>query len=145
VADFWQSRRRLGTRHRCTDFPNGTSWNGSNTSSGWLWGAGIEYGFKDHWTIKIEYDYLALQNWTAPTVLLADVGRNVQMIKAGINYKFEAGLAGRAPKAGAKEASTGDLATKSQNPIADMVSVPFQNNANFKQWSIPPDAEYSQH
>jgi opacity protein-like surface antigen len=112
-------------------FPNRTSWNGSNTSSGWLWGAGIEYGFKAHWTIKIEYDYLALKSWAAPTVMLADVSRNTQMIKAGINYKFLSGLADKPSASGGKEISTGDLATKSQNPIADLVSVPFQNNTTF--------------
>jgi opacity protein-like surface antigen len=118
------------------NFPNGTKWNGSNTSGGWLWGAGIEYGFKDHWTIKIEYDYLALQSWAASTVMLTDLDRNVQMIKAGINYKFESGLADKPSEPGAKEASTGDLAAKSQNPIADLVSVPFQNNTNFNNGSF---------
>ena len=29
------------------------------------------------------------------------------------------------------EASTSDLAKAAQNPIADMISVPFQNNFNF--------------
>ena len=32
----------------------GVSWSGSNTSSGWLVGAGVEYGFKSHWTIRLE-------------------------------------------------------------------------------------------
>ena len=36
----------------------GTVWNGSSTSSGLLVGGGIEYGFKPHWTVKLEYDYL---------------------------------------------------------------------------------------
>ncbi|MFL5184871.1 MAG: hypothetical protein ACJ8BH_05675, partial [Microvirga sp.] len=31
----------------------------------------------------------------------------------------------------AHEASTSDLAKAAQNPIADMISVPFQNNFNF--------------
>jgi hypothetical protein len=55
------------------------------------------------------------------------------MIKAGINYKFESGLPEGGSTSGtkAKEPSTGDLATASQNPIADLVSVPFQNNTNF--------------
>src|ERR1019366_6630549 len=44
------------------------SWNGSSTNSGWLLGGGIEYGFKPHWTVKLEYDYLALSNWASATV-----------------------------------------------------------------------------
>jgi opacity protein-like surface antigen len=114
------------------NFPNGTSWNGSNTRGGWLWGAGIEYGFKSHWTIKIEYDYLALQSWTTPTVPLATLGRDVQMIKAGVNYKFEGGPTLGEPASGGKAQEVGDLAAKSQNPIADLVSVPFQNSTNFR-------------
>ena len=57
------------------------------------------------------------------------------MIKAGINYKFESGLPPRAepsragrPGAPAKDE---DLQKASQNPIADLVSVPFQSNTNF--------------
>lgn len=115
------------------NFPNGTIWNGSSTRGGFLWGAGLEYGFKSHWTIKVEYDYLALQSWTAPTVPSASLGRDVQMIKFGVNYKFERGLIDEASSRGAKpkEHSSEDLATASQNPIANLVSVPFQNNTTF--------------
>ena len=115
--------------------PGSPSWNGSSTNGGWLIGGGIEYGFKAHWTVKLEYDYLALSNWNSATVPVAGLSRDVQMIKAGINYKFESGLpaeaepsrAGR-PGAPAKDE---DLQKASQNPIADLVSVPFQSNTNF--------------
>jgi hypothetical protein len=50
---------------------------------------GIEYGFKSHWTVKLEYDYLALSNWTSATVPSVQLNRDLQMVKAGINYKFE--------------------------------------------------------
>ena len=73
------------------NFP-GVSWIGSNTSSGWLAGAGIEYGFKSHWTVRLEYDYLGLSNWTSPTVPSIQLNRDLQMVKAGINYKFESGV-----------------------------------------------------
>ena len=43
----------------------GGSWNGSNTDAGWLIGGGIEYGFKAHWTVNLEYDYLTQSNWTS--------------------------------------------------------------------------------
>jgi opacity protein-like surface antigen len=116
------------------NFP-GVSWNGSNTSSGWLVGAGLEYGFKSHWTLKIEYDFLSLANWTSPTVPAISLNRDVQMVKFGVNYKFEGGLPdltapARRP-AGKPPEEDEDLAKKSQNPIADLVSVPFQSNTNF--------------
>jgi opacity protein-like surface antigen len=137
VSDRWLIFGKVGGgwahETAALNLPDGTSWNGSNTRGGALLGVGLEYGFKSHWTIKMEYDYLALQSWAAPTVPLASFGRDVQMVKLGINYKFESGLIDEAPSSGAKpkESSTGDIATKSQNPIADLVSVPFQNNTTF--------------
>ena len=53
------------------------------------------------------------------------------MIKAGINYRIGY-VAPSAPTArpGAGP-STEELAKASQNPIASLISVPFQNNTNF--------------
>jgi hypothetical protein len=115
--------------------PGSPIWNGSSTNGGWLIGGGIEYGFKAHWTVKLEYDYLALSNWNSATVPVVALSRDVQMIKAGINYKFESGLPAeaepsRAGRPGAPEGHE-DLQKASQNPIADLVSVPFQSNTNF--------------
>ena len=125
-------------------FPSGAPiWADTNTHGGWLLGGGIEYGFKPNWTVKLEYDYLKLGNWTAPTVP-AEWRRDVQMIKMGMNYKFVSGNSddttrtpddstgsahakGRAPGSPTSE----DLAKASQNPIASLVTVPFQNNSNF--------------
>jgi opacity protein-like surface antigen len=79
----------------------GVSWSGSNTSSGWLVGAGVEYGL--------------------PSVQL---NRDVQMVKFGANYKFESGLPDSVerPRAGgASRPADEDLAKQSQNPIADLV------------------------
>jgi outer membrane immunogenic protein len=73
---------------------------GSNTASGWLVGAGIEYAFANNWTAKIEYDYLGLpgRSFVLPgTVIPALAGdtvtsnHNVQMVKFGINYLFNFG------------------------------------------------------
>ena len=111
----------------------GSVWNGSNTSGGWLAGAGIEYGFKPHWTVKLEYDYLALPNWTSATVPAVSLNRDLQMVKAGINYKFESGVSAAAePSSGAGGSGepSENLQKASQNPIADLVSVPFQSNTN---------------
>ena len=63
------------------------------------------------------------------------LNRDVQMVKIGANYKFEAGLPDKAAPAkrpaGKPTEEDEDLAKKSQNPIADLVSVPFQSNTNF--------------
>ena len=112
----------------------GQTWNGSSTKDGWLVGGGLAYGFKPHWTINLEYDFLSLANWTSATVPAVALNRDVQMVKAGINYKFESGIsdASTSPGYSREPSEDEDLAKKSQNPIADLVSVPFQSNTNFK-------------
>jgi opacity protein-like surface antigen len=139
VEDRWLIYGKVGGgwahSNAILNFP-GVSWRGSNTSSGWLVGAGLEFGFKSHWTIRLEYDFLALANWASPTVPSIELNRDVQMVKFGINYKFEPGLPDIvAPKRASRSAKPPeedeDLAKKSQNPIADLVSVPFQSNTNF--------------
>ncbi len=113
-------------------FP-GKFWNSSGTSSGLLVGGGIEYGFKPHWTVKLEYDHISLPSWTSATVPAVSLNRDVQMVKAGINYKFQSGVSAAAEPSGARGPGEFEesLAKKSQNPIADLVSVPFQSNTNF--------------
>ena len=72
----------------------------SNTASGWLVGAGIEYAVTNYWTVKLEYDYLGLpgRSFVVPgTVIPALAGdtitsnHNVQMVKLGFNYLFSWG------------------------------------------------------
>src|SRR5215469_9229622 len=73
-------------------FPSGRPiWTGSNTSGGWLFGGGIEYGFKPNLTVKLEYDYLNLGDWTTSTVPAVSWRRDTQAIKLGMNYKFQPG------------------------------------------------------
>ena len=70
----------------------------SNSNTGWLVGAGVEWAFLPHWTVKAEYDFLGLSNnsWTVavPTAVgtFADTfstrDRNVQMFTVGVNYLF---------------------------------------------------------
>jgi outer membrane immunogenic protein len=74
--------------------------NCGNNNGGWLVGAGFEYAFTNNWTVKLEYDYLGLENRTfvipatAP-ILAGDTftsgNRNVQMVKVGFNYLFNWG------------------------------------------------------
>jgi opacity protein-like surface antigen len=138
VADRWLVYTKLGGGWVHSDallnFP-GVSFAGSTTSPGWLVGVGAEYGFKSNWTIKLEYDFLALSNWMSPTMPPIQLNRDVQMVKAGFSYKFESGLPDRSagPARTAEPSEDESLAQKSQNPIADLVSLPFQSNTNFNQ------------
>lgn len=110
----------------------GQSFSGSNTSSGWLAGVGLEYGFKSHWTVRLEYDHLWLAGWNSPTIPAVALSRDLQMVTAGLSYKFESGITDVAStRADSGGEPTEDLAKKSQNPIADLVSLPFQSNTNF--------------
>jgi opacity protein-like surface antigen len=137
VNDRWLVFAKLGGGWVGSDaivnLPGSPSWSGSSTNGGWLVGGGIEYGLKPHWTVKLEYDYLGLSNWTSATVPAVSLNHELQMIKAGINYKFESGVAAETEPSGAggSGASTEELAKAAQNPVAAMISVPFQSNTNF--------------
>jgi len=77
-----------------TDINDGISVSASNTTGGWLAGAGIEYGFTPNWTMKIEYDHLGLSDVTRSgftTVFPSDsvtLSRRLNMVTVGVNYKF---------------------------------------------------------
>jgi opacity protein-like surface antigen len=77
TADKWLYYGKVGggwADDRATlSFPTGMTWTGSGTIGGWLAGGGIEYAFKPNWTVKLEYDYLGLGNWTASTVPVPSV------------------------------------------------------------------------
>ena len=114
-------------------FVNGAAiWTTSSTKGGWLLGGGIEYAFASNWTGKLEYDYIGLTNSTVSTPIVTSVSRDIQVLKVGANYQF-GNRVSAAEKSGLSEESkdTEALARASQNPIANMISVPFQNNTNF--------------
>jgi len=75
-----------------TDVTTGVSFTNSNTNSGWLAGAGIEYGLTRNWTTKVEYDHLGLSNWTRASPLFVGdtitLSRQINMVTVGVNYKF---------------------------------------------------------
>jgi outer membrane immunogenic protein len=75
-----------------TNTITGTSVSTSNTRSGWLVGGGIEYGMTPNWTIKAEYDYLRMSNWTNSGPLSPvdtfSLSRQINMFTVGVNYKF---------------------------------------------------------
>jgi opacity protein-like surface antigen len=69
----------------------------SNSNSGWLAGAGVEWAFAPNWTARLEYDFLGLSNksYTVPAGSLFVPGdvitinnRDVQTLTVGINYLF---------------------------------------------------------
>ena len=81
-----------------TDVTTGTSISGSssNSNSGWLVGAGIEWAFAPNWTAKVEYDFLGLSNstFTVPAGFpiagdaISTTNRDVQTLTVGVNYLF---------------------------------------------------------
>jgi outer membrane immunogenic protein len=82
-----------------TNVTTGASITGSNsnTTSGWLAGAGIEWAFANSWTLKFEYDYIGLsgRTFTVPAgspFLVGDTfttgSSNIQMATVGVNFLF---------------------------------------------------------
>jgi len=80
-----------------TDLANLASGSVSKTTSGWVWGAGIEWAFAQNWTAKFEYQYLGLSNISFnPGFFVTPLNTrnpNVQMATVGINYLFNYGPA----------------------------------------------------
>lgn len=76
----------------------GTSLTTSNDNGGLLAGVGVEWIFAPNWTLKLEYDYLSLSNFsvTTPGVNVAadsfsGSNRNLQTLTVGVNYLFNWG------------------------------------------------------
>jgi outer membrane immunogenic protein len=73
---------------------------GDDTRTGWMVGAGIEYGFTPNWSAKIEYNFMDfgseqfnfLDPVTGLSVALIDIDQHVHVVKAGINYRFNWGI-----------------------------------------------------
>jgi outer membrane immunogenic protein len=69
---------------------------GSYTRSGWMVGAGIEYGFAPNWSAKVEYNFLSLNSEdltfrriaTGAFVENARIDQDLHIVKFGINYRF---------------------------------------------------------
>lgn len=81
----------LEGQSRVVNQTSGASAATSGTTSGLVYGGGIEYAFARNWTTRIEYDYISLDNRTA-TGPAGNIGlRNngdVQLLTIGLNYKF---------------------------------------------------------
>jgi outer membrane immunogenic protein len=76
----------------------------SGTGTGWIVGAGTEYAFSNNWSAKLEYDYIDLGRRTTTTAVVNtpafggatnltdfDRGNRIQMVKLGVNYRFNFG------------------------------------------------------
>ena len=70
----------------------------SSNNIGWTAGLGVEWAFYGNWSARAEYDYVGLsnQNYTVSSTagspfandVLSGSSRNIQMVTAGLNYKF---------------------------------------------------------
>lgn len=70
----------------------------SKQLTGWVAGAGWEYAFADHWTLRFEYLYAAFPKVTATGVIAGPGGTSnplsgtanlvLQVARAGLNFKF---------------------------------------------------------
>ena len=81
---------------------NTIAFSNSNTNSGWLVGAGVEWAFAQNWSVRAEYDFLGLGN-KSYTAVIPSVGggtitdtfstsnRDVQTFTVGVNYLFNWG------------------------------------------------------
>ena len=76
------------------------TWDGGQTRAGWMVGAGIEYAFARNWSAKIEYDFMDFGTTSVrmtdlpvafpirPTAYNVDILQRVNVVKAGVNYRF---------------------------------------------------------
>jgi outer membrane immunogenic protein len=62
----------------------------SADKTGWTGGAGIEGAFTDHWTARVEYLFVDLQNSTFTPIVGTNVSVkfNTSLIRLGVDYKF---------------------------------------------------------
>jgi outer membrane immunogenic protein len=69
------------------------------TTWGWTVGGGVEYALSDNWSTMFEYDHIDVPTTTVPfpTVALISaqnisVGGGINVVKVGVNYRFNTGL-----------------------------------------------------
>ena len=66
----------------------------TDTRSGWIAGAGVEYGFAPNWTVFAEYNYLDFgsKNYTItsnlPVTSVTHIKTTVDVLKVGANLRF---------------------------------------------------------
>jgi opacity protein-like surface antigen len=62
----------------------------SQTSGGWLAGAGIEYGITRNWTVRVDYSHIGLDsvNESGFPGDVVTLSRHFDIVTAGANFKF---------------------------------------------------------
>jgi outer membrane immunogenic protein len=79
---------------------NGTVFETSTANSnrsGWVVGAGVEWGFAPNWSAKIEYNHIDFGSSTVTVLGTAtgassiSVSNTVEVVKGGVNYRFNWG------------------------------------------------------
>jgi outer membrane immunogenic protein len=69
-----------------------TSWNGVRT--GWTVGGGLEYAIDPHWSAKLEYMYVNLENTSLGVTFGSGANTSLEfpndlhIVRAGLNYRF---------------------------------------------------------
>ena len=96
-----QSNSNVSVTSPAGTFP--TSISSNSTLGGWTAGVGVEWAFAGNWSARAEYDYMGLQNQnytvtsTNPLFNGDTIGtssRSIQLVTAGLNYKFGYGWGG---------------------------------------------------
>jgi outer membrane immunogenic protein len=65
----------------------------TETRTGWIAGAGVEWAFQQNWSAKLEYDHYGLGQRSVSLTdgvssIDADVKQRIDVVKVGINYRF---------------------------------------------------------
>jgi len=78
--------------------PGAGSVSASRSLVGWTAGAGWEYAFADHWTVKAEYLFASFPTTSATGLITGPGGTSntlhgstdlvIQLVRAGVNFKF---------------------------------------------------------
>lgn len=81
-------------KYDISDGTGGTA-TGTFNRTGWMLGAGLEYAVWENWSVKAEYNYMhfagideALDTGGGLTSTTANVSLNSQLVKVGLNYRF---------------------------------------------------------
>jgi len=85
----------VGYDDTVSNLTTGFSSSTSNSQTGWMAGAGVEWAFATYWTAKVEYQYIGLNNFSVGSPFgmnqFAVHNANVQTATFGINYLFHWG------------------------------------------------------
>jgi len=75
----------------------GTPCTGGVNQWGWTVGGGVEYGFANHWSLKVEYDFLDFSHSDTVTISNGassntfNITKTIQKAEVGLNYRFDLG------------------------------------------------------